>query len=88
MSHMKIQLKEVNLILGLQIVADYELLLCVLFCNVMGQGFVYHDMENNTVTAEICCFTNFLNMKWQNKTKSSGDKTGLAIYTVPNFFFC
>jgi hypothetical protein len=40
-----------------------------LFCNVMGQGFEY-DMENSTVTAGICCITNFLNMKLQNKTKS------------------
>jgi hypothetical protein len=53
----------------------------------MGQGYEYNDMENNTVTVEICCFTNFLNMKWQNKTKSSGDKTGLAKHAVRSFFF-
>ena len=50
------------------------------FCNIcvfyaaMGQGFEYDDMENNAVIVEICCFNNFLNMKWQNKTKSSANR--------------
>jgi len=40
-----------------------------LFDDVMGQGSEYDDMENNAVIAEICCFTNFVNVKWQNKTE-------------------
>ena len=42
-----------------------------LFYDAMGQGFEYDDRQNSAVIAEICCFTNFLNMQWQNKTKSS-----------------
>jgi hypothetical protein len=37
----------------------------------MGQGFEYDNVENNAVIAEICCFTNVLNTKWQNKTKKA-----------------
>jgi hypothetical protein len=56
-----------------------------LLYDVKGQGFEYDGMENNAVIAEICWFTNFLNSTWQNKTKGSGNKKGLVIYTVPIF---
>jgi len=58
-----------------------------LFYDAMGQGFEYDNMENNAVIVEISCFNIFLNIKWQNKTKSSANKAGLAIHIIPIFFF-
>ena len=84
---MTINWKEMYLILGLQITADMYFCYICLFYDVMGQGFEYNNTENNAVIVEICFFTNFLNMKWQNETKTSGDKTGLLIYTAPTFSF-
>ena len=72
---------------------DVKSLLIMYFCYIclfydaMGQGVEHDNTENNADFAEMWYFTNFLNMQWQNKTKSSANKTGLAIHNDPIFIF-